>query len=50
MELARREHLEAAEEKWKRSVLEITLYDEGTPSRMLVKRSLGERKNLPGPM
>jgi hypothetical protein len=50
MEMARREHLETTEKKRERPVLEITMYSEAPQSRMLAKRSLGETKDLPGPM
>jgi hypothetical protein len=49
MELARREQFDAAEEKW-RPVVNITMYQEGATGRMLVKRELDVRKDLPGPM
>jgi hypothetical protein len=48
--LARPEPFEAAEDKWKRPIVTITMYDERAPGRMLVKSSLSEKKHLPGPM
>lgn len=50
IELARGEQLETAEQNWKRPVVTIRLYDEGQSSRTLVRRGLGDRKHLPGPM
>jgi hypothetical protein len=50
MALARREPFGAAEDKWKRPVVTIQLYDEEVPGRTLVEESLGQGKSLPGPM
>lgn len=50
MELARRGWYETADEKWEQPVVTITMYDEHAPGPTLAKGSLGQRKDLPGPM